>query len=166
MSEKIKIEPETAQETAFTRTHFELFGAPLRKYSASRKVAAQAMGMQWPFIGDAALAQMQATNMYPGALRDAAIVCWLCTLADASDLSAADVKSRAWNPSRALDKPGEARGAALEWAEQNGVTDTSGAKFAEAFQVFFAIVTGVDASTFRIEVEKTGGESAGDPGNV
>ncbi len=28
------------------------------------------MGMQWPFIGEAALAQLQATNMYPGAIRD------------------------------------------------------------------------------------------------
>lgn len=152
------------EETAFinAKRGFELFGSPLSSYSASRKVAAQAMGMQWPFIGEAAMAQLQATNMYPGALRDTALVLWLCTLPDSNTALARGI----WTPSRALGKPEEARDAALEWAEKCGITDTSSEKFAEAFQVFFAIVTGVDAATFKIEVEKVGGESGDASGNV
>ena len=154
----------TPEEKAFTdaRRGFELFGSPLAGYSASRKVAAQAMGMQWPFIGEAAMAQLQATNMYPGALRDTALVLWLCTLPDASTALARGV----WTPSRALGKPDDARDAALEWADKCGITDTSGPKFAEAFQVFFAIVTGADASQFRIEVEKVAGATGDEPGKV
>ena len=154
----------TPEEKSFIegKRGFELFGEPLAPYSASRKVAAQAMGMQWPFIGEAALAQLQATNMYPGALRDAAILLWLCTLPDASTALARGV----WTPSRALSKPDEARDAALEWADAAGITDTSGPKFSEAFQLYFGIVTGADAAAFRIEVEKTSGESGDDSGNV
>ena len=154
----------TPEEKAFieAKRGFELFGTPLAPYTASRKVAAQTMGMQWPFIGEAALAQLQTTNMYPGALRDAAIVLWLCTLPDASTALARGV----WTPSRALSKPDEARDAALEWADKEGVTDSSGAKFGEAFQVFFGVVTGADAGAFRIEVEKTAGESGDEPGKV
>jgi len=144
---------------------FELFGDPLHSYSASRKVAAQAMGMRWPFIGEDALAQFQATNMYPGALRDCAIVLWLCTIQDPSEQSLEAVKAKEWNPSRALTKPDDARTAALEWADKAGITDTAGAKFSEAFQVFFAIVSGVDSATFKIEVEKLGNEKD-ESGNV
>jgi|APGre2960657404_1045060.scaffolds.fasta_scaffold40180_3 hypothetical protein len=160
MSEEI-----TPEESSFinAKRGFELFGTPLAPYTASRKVAAQTMGMQWPFIGEAALAQLQATNMYPGAIRDTAILLWLCTLPDASTALARGV----WTPSRALSKPDEARDAALEWADKCGITDSSGPKFGEAFQVFFGIVTGVDAAQFRIEVEKTGGGESGDePGKV
>ena len=86
----------TPEESSFinAKRGFELFGAALAPYSASRKVAAQTMGMQWPFIGEAALAQLQATNMYPGAIRDTAILLWLCTLPDASTALARGV----WTP--------------------------------------------------------------------
>jgi len=153
-----------AEETAFinAKRGFELFGAPLNAYSVSKKVAAQAMGMAWPFIGEAALATLQATNLYPGALRDTVILLWLCTLPDASTALARGV----WTPSRALGKPDDARDAALEWADKSGITDTASEKFAEAFQVFFAIVSGVDAASFRIEVEKVAGESGAESGNV
>ena len=156
---------QTPEETSFinAKRGFELFGEALKNYSASRKVAANAMGLGWPFIGEAALAQLQATNFYPGAIRDMVIVIWLCTLPDASTALARGV----WTPSRALSKPDEARDAALEWADKCGITDSSGPKFGEAFQIFFAVVTGVDAAQFRIEVEKTGGGESGDEsGNV
>lgn len=132
---------------------FELFSADLKPYSASRKVAAQAMGMRWPFIGEDALAQFQATNMYPGAIRDCIIVLWLCSIQDPSEQSLEAVKAKEWNPSRALSKPDDARTVALEWADKAGITDPTGPKFAEAFQVFFAIVSGVDAASFTLERE-------------
>jgi hypothetical protein len=160
MSEEI-----TPEESSFinAKRGFELFGAPLAPYSASRKVAATRMGMTWPFIGEAALAQLQATNMYPDAMFHSVIVLWLCTLPDASTALARGV----WTPSRAVSKPDEARDAAIAWADSEGITDMSGPKFGEAFQVFFGIVTGVDAAQFRIEVEKTGGGESGDePGKV
>jgi hypothetical protein len=161
-------DPTPPEDSAFiaAKRGFELFGQPLKHYSASRKVAAQAMGMQWPFIGEAALAQLQATNMYPGALRDTALVLWLCTLPDPSDQTMEQVKAKEWNPSKALSKPDDARDAALAWADKTGITDTAGSQFAEAFQVFFGIVSGADASQFTIEVEKVAGESGNEPGKV
>lgn len=142
-------------EAAFVRAKagFELFGNPLFKYSASRKVAAQAMGLLYPFVGEGGSRQIESTGLYPGCTKDTIIVLWLCSIKDTIDLSKEEVKARAWSPSRAVISPPAALEAAMEWGEQVGICDSSDAKFLEAYQTFMAIVTGVEASKFRVVLD-------------
>ena len=132
---------------------FELFGNPLQPYSPSRKVAAQAMGMLYPFVGDSGAAQMERTNTYPGMILDMAICLWLCTLDNSIDQTREQVKAGEWNPSKAMRSPDLAREAAIVWATENDMVDATGDGFSDAMQVFFAIVTGVEASQFKLQVD-------------
>jgi hypothetical protein len=45
------------------------------------------------------------TNFYPGEAKDAAIVLWLCSQKDASELTKDDIRAGAWTPSRAPINP-------------------------------------------------------------
>lgn len=131
---------------------FTLFSEPLAPYSYTRKFAAQSLGMLYPLIGEEGAAQLERTGVYAGALKDAAILLWLCTLKDASDLTRDDLRAGEWTPARASIKPAEALAVAMEWADNQRLTDMSGARFAEAWQVFTAISMGVAASEFVLEV--------------
>jgi hypothetical protein len=139
-------------EAAFiaAKAGYELFGEPLKPYSPSRKLAAQTMGCMFPAIGDEAQAHLERTGVYPGVVKDALIVLWLCTLKDAGDLSAEDVKAGAWTPARAMLKPADALNAAIEWAERTEIIDLSTKRTFEALTVFLAIVTAVEASQFTV----------------
>jgi hypothetical protein len=146
-------EPEIPEEESSfiaAKSDPELFGEPLRKYSPSRKVAAQSMGCLWPLIGEEGADQMSKTGMYPGLLKDMAIVLWLCSQKDASELTKDDIRAGAWTPSRALDKPKEALAAALQWAEDNEVTEISGSRFAEGLGIFMGFATAIEASRFTV----------------
>jgi hypothetical protein len=134
-------------------------GALLNPYSPSRKVAAQSMGMIYPYVGEAAAAQMEATGFYAGAQLDCIILLWLCTIGDI--LLPNDRKS--WTPSRALGNPARAREAAMYWAEANGLTDILSPKFQEAYNVFMAIANNADASEFHIEETQDGKGEAPNP---
>lgn len=155
-------------ERAFVsaKAGFELFGESLRKYSPSRKVAAQSMGLIYPYIGDDAAAQMEATGIYPGALKDTIICLWLCTLQDASDQDKAEIRAGAWNPSRVLHKPREALDAAMQWAADLEICDAGSERFGEAFKTFISIATAVEASKFQIVVEGVSHHGGDDGPNV
>lgn len=151
-----EVEPE---EEAFIGSKIgpTLFDEPLRAYSPSRRVAAQSMGCLYPFIGDDGAAQFERTGIYPGAVKDAAIVLWLCSLEDASEQTSAQVKGGAWNPSKAMHRPEAALGAALEWAEELELITVGTERFSQAFGEFVKIVTAVEKSKFTIHVENLGG---------
>lgn len=135
----------SAMEKAFDEAGrgFELFGNPLKDYSPSRMLAAQNMGLRYPFIGEKAAEIFEETGMYPGGLEDCIIVLWLCSLPDKS-------KKEDWNPDRAASKSSLAKLVATGWAAKQGFINVSSPQFAEAFAVFVAIVTGQEASKFRV----------------
>jgi hypothetical protein len=147
--------PQEKAEEAFVsaKAGFQLFGELLKPFTPSRKVAAQSMGMLYPFVGEGGLDQMNATGSYPGMLKDVIVCLWLCTLKDPSDQTLQEVKAGEWNPSRAIAKPTQALESAMGWAEKLGIMDMNGKKYREAAQVFMAIVSGVSASEFHLVVE-------------
>jgi len=125
---------------------YELFGKPLANYSPSRKVAAQSMGLMYPYIGEARAAQFQETGMYPGLLQDALILLWLCSLPDYV------TPANKWTPDTAARKPGPAVLEATRWGIEKNIINVDGKEFQEAQQVFMAIVSGVEASKFKLNV--------------
>lgn len=151
-------------EVAFqeAKAGFEVFGEGLHAYSPSRRVAAQTMGLLYPYVGETGSDQFDKTGTYPGMLKDVIILLWLCILPDPSELTVAQVKEKAWTPSRALQKPSDAMEVAMTWAEEKGVCDMASPPYKEASEVFMAIVAGVSASEFRLAIAEM--ESApGDP---
>jgi hypothetical protein len=139
----------------------ELFGEPLRAYSASRKVAAQTMGLLYPYVGDAGAERMQRTGVYPGALKDVIIVLWLCSIQDASEQSRDQVRAGEWNPSKALQKPEAAVDVAVEWASEKGLADIDSKEWTEAFAAFISIVQPVADSEFNVTTNPAPGDSEG-----
>lgn len=141
---------------------FELFGKRLKPYTAQRYVAAQGMGLLYPFVGDDGAEQIERTGLYPGIFKDAAICLWICSIDVASDQTAEQVRAGEWNVSRAFDKPKEAKEAAFAWAERNGVFDPYNPNAAEAKAIFQRVVQPVEAAKFGVN---SPGES-GDPKNA
>lgn len=133
------------------KTGYELFGEPLRKYSASRSVAANSMGVLYPGIGEEGCAQFEKTNTYPGMLKDVIVTLWLCSIPDASELSVADIRAGAWTPTRATGRPAEAFDAALEWATPKGITSLNSPEFQKASPIALAILLNIEAAKFYVE---------------
>lgn len=161
--EDIHPEAIAPEERAFinAKAGFSLFGNPLHAYSASRRVAAQSMGMLYPYIGEGAGDQFEKTGAYAGMLKDILILLWLCTLPDASEMTKEEVRDpQAWNPSRAVANSARALDAAITWGEEQGLMEMNGEKYNEAAQVFIAMVTGVQASEFKLNVVAPEGESS------
>lgn len=154
-------EPHPAEKAFLdARTGFELFGQPLKPYTPSRKVAAQSMGMLYPFVGEEGQEQMARTGVYPGQLKDVIILLWLCSLQDPLELTADDIRAGKWTPTRANQAPAKAYKAAEDWAASKQITDTLTPTSREAFQVFMAIVSGVAAGEFRLALE---GDQSSEP---
>lgn len=163
MKKTVVTEPEEEDSYVRAKAGFELFGEPLRPYSASRKVAAQSMGTLYPMIGEEGAAQFARTSAYPGMLNDIMCVLWLCSLPDPHQLSLDEVRSGAWTPTLAFRKPHEAASAALEWAEKKGMVDMMGEPFAEAAKTFMSIVSPVEDAKFQVQTNgpKGGAEDSG-----
>ncbi len=155
---------EEPHERAFVESvgGHELQGQSLRTYSPSRRVAANAMGMLYPMIGDESAAQMAQTGVYPGVIRDVATVLWLCSLPDGDEITAQQFREGQWTPSRALAKPYAALEVAIEWAGAKGLTITDSQEFVEALTVFGKIVTNAESSRFIVKSDEPG--KAGDGG--
>ena len=126
------IEP-TPADTAFTNASNHVFGdMELNPYSASRVVAAQALGLKYPNVSE--LEQFHKTGVYAGALQDTLIVLWLCAVPDKEVM-------------RALREPDESLSKAIEWGAQLKITDTSSEQWWKAYQKFIDIVSEVTDST-------------------
>ena len=106
----------------------------LQTYTPSRVVAAQAMGMRYPNIGDEALEQFNRTGVYPSAMLDTLIVLWLCTLTKPEEVR------------RAMRRPDESIEKAIAWGAEHGVVDQKSKEFWDAYNKFSEIVTEVQNS--------------------
>lgn len=138
-------------EIAIVKAGFEFLGEPLKPWTPSRKVAAQSMGMLYPFIGESGSKQLDAAGHYPGMTKDIVILLWLCTVKDAADLTRDEVRAKVWTPSRALMNPSEAMLEAMAWAEINGVSDVYSKAYEEAVFIFPQIAAPPEAAQFKIE---------------
>ena len=142
--------PDDPAEAAFTQsdTH-ELGDLNLQPYTPDRAWAAQAMGLRYGFIDDAGVEFFKEHRIYPGALRDVAIVLWLCSLTDEIEI---DKASR--NPIAAARK-------AATWSDEHKLANARSPEFWQAYAVFMKIMAEVDAS---VSVpESTGNESGPSP---
>jgi hypothetical protein len=100
----------------------------LQPYSPSREVAGQAMGLHYGYLDDAALKRFDSDKLYPGALRDVAIVMWLCAKATEDEIESAGVE------------PKSASKKAMEWAKANQLLDIRSEQFIECYVTFFDIM--------------------------
>lgn len=144
---------------ALAKAGYELFGEKLTAYSPERYIIAQAMGMLWPYPGDGAMAQMQATGIYPGMIKDIALLLWVLTLKEPSAQTKDEVKMRAWNTSRAMIDPKGATSAAVQWAASLGIMEPQSDKFTEASTLFFDIVQPAEEAKFTAEAQSSEDES-------
>lgn len=156
MSEELT--PEFSPEEAFVSAAAgsELFGAPLRKFSFSRKLAAQQMGCKAPALGGGDQESMRTTGLYPGGLNDAIIVLWLCTIKDPSELTVDEYRAGEFTPERAINQPVEANAKARAWAELHELENMASPQFFEAWKTFLTLMFQIEASAFEPDVEKTG----------
>lgn len=106
----------------------------LKPFSASREVAAQAMGLHYAYVDAAGKARFKRTAIYPGALRDVIIIMWLCIVADDDQIEAAGVEPKVYSK------------IANDWAGSVGLLDTESELWQDAFILFFQIVDEVWAS--------------------
>src|SRR5882757_5630468 len=122
-------------EAGFVNSDSHAFGEiELQSYSPSGVVAAQAMGMRYPNIGDEALEQFNRTGVYPSALLDTLIVLWLCTLKKPEEVR------------RAMRRPDESVEKAIAWGAERGVINQRSKEFWSAYDKFIEIVTEVQNS--------------------
>lgn len=130
---------------------FTLFGEPLRAYSYSREIAANAMGMLYPDIGKTGAAMFAKKFTYNGILKDLSIVLWLCSIADASDIPQGNPDGQ-WSVDAAIQDPQKALSEAIQWAGDKGITQSDFEKCLEAKAVFISIVTKADAAKFTLVI--------------
>jgi hypothetical protein len=131
-------QPARGAHKAFLEAGGHLFlGEKLQPYTPSRVVAAQAMGLLYPKIGDAGAAQFKNTGMYAGELKDMIIVLWLCRLGKDDQVSAARMD------------PIAAYGVAEKWAGKAGLCDTGSDVFNEGLLTFMLIMNEIGESKTR-----------------
>jgi hypothetical protein len=123
----------TPADKAFTDSANKFLGATeLHPYSASRAVAAQALGLIYPNVGTESLEQFHKTGMYPGAVQDVLIVLWLCSIPDKEVIAA-------------MRKPDESLAKAIEWGATLKIT-LAGEEWWQAYQQFMNIMTEISES--------------------
>jgi hypothetical protein len=106
----------------------------LQPYTPSRIVAAQAMGLLYPKIGNDGLAQLKKTGLYPGELKDIIIVLWLCRLKTKEQVADARL-----DPIAAYED-------AEKWAGKIGLCDMTSDAFGYGLLVFQNIMNEIGES--------------------
>jgi hypothetical protein len=128
--------PDDPAEEAFTQSDaHDLGDLELQPYTPDRVMAAQAMFLRYGFVDEAGVEFFNQHKVYPGALRDVAVVLWLCSLTSETEI---DKASR--NPIAAIKK-------AIEWSHERKLDNTNSEEFWKAFTVFMRIMSQVDTST-------------------
>lgn len=141
--------PDDPAEEAFTKSDVHaLNDLELQPYTPDRAWAAQAMGLRYGFVDDAGVEFFREHRIYPGALRDVALVLWLCSLDDEVEI---DKASR--NPVAAARK-------AATWAHERKLDNQRGDEFWKAYAVFMKIMAEVDAS---VSVPEPSGNGTSSP---
>ena len=136
-------------ETAFITSSKRVLGdisLPLKPYSASREVAAQAMGLHYAYVDATGQERFRRTKLYPGALRDVAILMWLCAAATDDEIDSAGIEGR------------PAANKAIKWAKEHELLDTTKDKFWIAFKLFFDIMDETYVTRVVVEQKKTTSE--------
>jgi hypothetical protein len=142
--------PDDPAESAFTQSDSHILGdLDLQSYTPDRAWAAQAMGLRYGFVDDAGVEFFKEHRIYPGALRDVAIVLWLCSITDEIEI---DKASR--NPIAAARK-------AATWSHEHKLDNARGEGFWSAYAVFMKIMAEVDASVST--PEPSGNEGSPSP---
>jgi hypothetical protein len=140
--------PDDPAEEAFTRSDSHALGdLDLQPYTPDRAWAAQSMGLRYGFIDDAGVEFFREHKIYPGALRDVAIVLWLCSLTNEVEIDKA-----CRNPIAAARK-------AATWSHQLKMDNPRGDGFWKAYAVFMQIMAEVDASVSTPETNDNGSAS-------
>jgi hypothetical protein len=121
--------------SAFLESGGHLFMSErLQPYTPSRIVAAQAMGLLYPKIGNDGLAQLKKTGLYPGELKDIIIVLWLCRLKTKEQVADARL-----DPIAAYED-------AEKWAGKIGLCDMTSDAFGYGLLVFQNIMNEIGES--------------------
>lgn len=109
-----------------------LNGLELQPYTIERQWAADAVGLRYGRLSEAAARQFSEDNTYPGMAGDVAIVIWLCSLKDSDEIHSA------------RRNPNESEKAATEFALKHKIHLKQKA-FWPAYDVFLKIMNEVDA---------------------
>lgn len=109
----------------------ELEGIDLQPYTPDRAWAAQAMGLKYGFVDEAAVEEFKRTGIYPGGLRDCGIVLWLRSLTSEQEID------------KAARNPVASAVTAAKWATEHGFGDTRSEKFWLAYNIFIHTMTEV-----------------------
>lgn len=133
---------------AEAKAGFQLGEIELFPNSIKRVFAADRMGLVWGTI-DRTDPRI-AIGQYSGAMRDIAIVLWLCVTPCRSQLSKEERAVTAWTVERAEREPEAAYEAAQEWLVSIGVKDSGTPAFDAAFEVMRKIKRGEEVSKFRV----------------
>jgi hypothetical protein len=127
--------PDDPAEEAFVQSEaHELGNLELQPYTADRAIAAQAMFLRYGFVDDAGVEFFKAHRIYPGAVRDVAIVLWLCSLKDEITID------------KACRDPIAGARKAVEWLHERKWDNPRAEQFWKAYAVFMRIMAEVDAS--------------------
>lgn len=132
--------PEKSMDANFLKAGPRTVGElTLQPYSPSRRVASQAMGLHFAYVDDAGKERFERTSLYPGQLRDVAIVTWLCAKATEDEVDGAGIE-----PATATKK-------AIEWASQQGLLDIKNDIFWKANSAFWDIMDEIANARFKPE---------------
>lgn len=107
---------------------YNLNGLKLRPYSPERMWAADAMGLRYGHLSEAASKQFFRKGTYPGMEGDVGIVVWLCSLPDGDEVRAA------------RRDPERAEADALEFAGKHKMISGKQSGFWGAYNLFLKIM--------------------------
>jgi hypothetical protein len=165
------------EEAAFNHASagLEFDKAPLLPFSPARERAAQAMGMKAPAWKQEEFALIQGNGIYPGALRDATIFVWLCSIPTAVEQETTNMVERTlakaqgrkpefksgWTVQRADRNPDEAYEEACRFCDEKGLVLGS-SKFLDAYRM--VVAKGLEILNSRFDIQ--GGEGGDESPNV
>lgn len=151
-------------EFAKIKTPKLLFGVELAAYSPARMVAAQAMGLKYPMIGEEGAGSVEKTGSYPGMLKDMIIVLFLCATPDKGKPQAAGLQPTGLNSINfAVVNPETALEMAIGWADSMNICVASSPRYNEAAEVFGVIVSEPITQEFSVKSSDSG---SSEPPNV
>jgi len=145
--EELERQPDLIQkkvEAAFISSNGvrQVAGISFKPYSPSMEVAAQAMGLHYAYVDKIGQERFRRTMLYPGALRDVSIIMWLGGAATEEEIDSAGIE------------PKLAARAAIRWAKEHNLLDTSQESFWLCFKFFFDLMDEVYVSRSVPEQKK------------
>ncbi len=134
--------PMTPDESFVESAGHSLNGLTLQPYTIERMWAADAMGLRYGRLSEAAARQFGLDNTYPGMNGDVAIVVWLCSLTDPEEVRSA------------RREPGQAEDLAIKFATEHKIASPKQLQFWDAYNVFLKIMNEVHVAYSEQDIEK------------